>query len=197
MVNMVFADTFGADVSPDPDLFIRCIEPDSTGREAVQACAGISYPENGKLFLEQYLDGPVEEILSARVGEFVDRRDILQVSSIASTRTAAGMELVRALPLIFACLGRPYAAMTTTSRLAAAMQRIGIVFHPLCEADGSRLPATELARWGTYYETRPVVGYGHISEQTQLLLRGVGRYVLDSLDLRLVPTQREELAHAA
>ncbi|MCW5253060.1 thermostable hemolysin [Streptomyces sp. SHP 1-2] len=197
MVSMVFAESFGAEVSPDPDLFIRYIEHDATGREEIQACAGISYPENGEVFLEQYLDAPVEEILSAHAGEFVDRRDILQVSSIASVRPSAGMELIQAFPLVFACLGRPYAAMTMTGRLAAVMQRVGVVLHPVCQADGSRLPAAELARWGRYYATRPVVGYGHISEQTDLLLRGVGRYVLDALDIRLVPSQREELAHAA
>ncbi|MEU5837238.1 thermostable hemolysin [Streptomyces diacarni] len=197
MVSEVFERRFGARVDPDPDRFIAYLGAPEGRPEQVEACIGVSLPEDGPVLLERYLDAPIEEVLTAAEGRPVRRRQILHLGSVASTRTLAGAELYRAVPLIQACLGRSYAAMTMTGRSAGLARRLGLVTHRLCEADGDRLGAEELARWGTFYDQRPEVRWGRLADHSEQLVTGVERYALDSVDIRLLTPEVTELTHAA
>lgn len=130
LARLVFAKQYQASISPDPDGFLAFFETAADGQEEVLACAGLSFPEEESILLERYLDAPVEDVITRAVGAPVKRSQVLQIGSIASVRPAAGAEIIKAIPLIMACLGRPYAVMTMTGRLAALMQRLGCVFHP-------------------------------------------------------------------
>ncbi|QIY76281.2 thermostable hemolysin [Streptomyces sp. RLB1-33] len=130
LARLVFAKQYQASISPDPDGFLAFFETAADGQEEVLACAGLSFPEEESILLERYLDAPVEDVITRAVGAPVKRSQVLQIGSIASVRAAAGAEIIKAIPLIMACLGRPYAVMTMTGRLAALMQRLGCVFHP-------------------------------------------------------------------
>jgi Thermostable hemolysin len=199
LARLVFAKQYQATIAPDPDGFLAFFEDTEDGQEEVLACAGLSFPEGDTIMLERYLDAPVEEVISTAVGTPVKRAQVLQIGSIASTRASAGAEIIKAIPLIMACLGRPYAVMTMTGRLAALMKRLGCIFHPLADAAPDRLTPEELAAWGTYYDTRPVVGYAEAAEQSTLLLAAIGRYCFESVDMRLLSNrpQPEVLTRAA
>jgi len=197
LVSKVFMTNFGARVVPDPDQFIAYMGQDDDGRDEVEACIGISFVEKGPVFVERYLDAPIQDVLSAAAGQEVRREQVLQLGSVASIRNLAGAEIYRAMPLIQTCLGRSYAVMTMTNRSAALAKRLGLISHPLCEADGTRLGAEELADWGTFYDQRPSVRWGRLSEHSQQLLTGVGRYALDSVDIRLLSENRTELTRVA
>ncbi|MFG2480576.1 thermostable hemolysin [Streptomyces fagopyri] len=200
LARLVFAKQYRASITPDPDGFLAFFEATADGQEEVLACAGLSFPEDETILLERYLDAPVEDVITQAVGAPVKRSQVLQIGSIASVRASAGAEIIKAIPLIMACLGRPYAVMTMTGRLAALMQRLGCVFHPLADASPERLPAGERAAWGSYYDTRPVVGYAEAAEQSTLLLAAIGRYCFTSVDMRLLsnrPAQQGVLTRAA
>lgn len=197
LVRGVFHEEFGADIHAEPDCFVAYLSRPDHGAEAVEACAGISFFGPKPLFTEQYLDAPVEEVLTGVYGHTVHRDEVLQVGSIASRQITAGADIIRALPLILAGMGRPYAVLTATARLAALMKRLGIVYRMLCEADGSRLGPGELARWGSYYEARPVVAYGKVSEQSEMLTNLMGRYAFDMVSIRRFSQHRRELTDAA
>lgn len=197
LVSKVFARSFGAEITPDPEEFIAYVAPGDDGRDAVQACIGVSFPENGPVFLERYLEGSLEETLSRETGQPIERHQIVQLGSVASVQPLAGAEIYRAFPLISTCLGRSYAVMTMTDRSARLAARIGLITHRLCEADGSRLEPEELATWGTFYDQKPAVRWGTLADHTQQLFTGFERYALDSVDIRLLSIKREELNRAA
>ncbi|MEU6104991.1 thermostable hemolysin [Streptomyces flaveolus] len=199
LVQTVFAQKYHASVRPDPDAFLAYFEDNGDGTEDALACAGLTFPEGGEVLLETYLDHPVEQVIATATGDEVSRRQILQIGNIASVRASAGGEIIKAIPLVMACLGRPYAVMTMTSRLSLLMQRLGVVFHPLGEATPDRLSPEEAAAWGSYYDTRPVVGWAEAAAQSTLLLAAIGRYCFESVDMRLVRNgpERRGLAHAA
>ncbi|MFC8128443.1 thermostable hemolysin [Streptomyces sp. NPDC057302] len=197
LVSKVFGTRFGAQVAPNPDQFIAYVGQQDGGPEEVEACIGISFPENGPIFLERYLDGTIEDALCEAAEQEVRRHQIVQLGSVASLKNMAGAEIYRALPLIQACLGRSYAVMTMTNRSAALAKRLGLITHRLCDADGTRLGAEELARWGTFYDQRPAVRWGRLADHSQQLVTGVERYALDSVDIRLLSRNRTELTRAA
>ncbi|MFD5067789.1 thermostable hemolysin [Streptomyces sp. NPDC058369] len=193
LAHQVFAKQYRASVRPDPDGFLAFFDEAEDGTEQALACAGLSFPEGDTpLLLERYLDAPVEEVLSAEAGVQVKRSQVMQIGNVASVRASAGGEIIRAIPLIMACLGRPYAVMTMTGRLAQLMERLGCVFHPLTDASRERLSAEEADQWGSYYDTRPVVGWAEAAEQSTLLLAPIGRYCFESVDMRFVANRPEQ-----
>ncbi|MFJ7208368.1 thermostable hemolysin [Streptomyces sp. NPDC098789] len=192
MARAVFARQYQATINPDPDGFLAFFEEDENGQEQVLACAGLSFPEDEPILLERYLDAPIEEVIASEVGDPVGRRQVLQIGNIASVRASAGGEIIKAIPLVMACLGRPYAVMTMTGRLAELMQRLGCIFHPLADASPDRLEPEELASWGSYYDTRPMVGYAKAVDQSTLLLAAIGRYCFESVDMRLLSSNRPQ-----
>ncbi|WP_407841994.1 thermostable hemolysin (plasmid) [Streptomyces sp. DSM 116496] len=191
LAQKVFAKQYQASIAPDPDSFLAFFEDNDDGTEEALACAGITYAEGSDILLESYLDAPVEEVISADVDAPVKRSQVMQVGNISSVRATAGAEIIKSIPLVMACLGRPYAVMTMTHRLAALMQRLGVVFHPLADASPDRLSTEEAATWGSYYETRPMVGYAIAAEQSTLLLAAIGRYCFEKIDMRFVSNRPE------
>jgi hypothetical protein len=193
MARVVFAQQYQADIRPDPDGFLAFFEETEAGHEEVLACAGLSFPEGGGILLERYLDAPIEDVIAREVGSDVPRSHVLQIGNIASVRASAGGEIIKAIPLVMACLGRPYAVMTMTARLAALMERLGCVFHPLADASPDRLAPEEAASWGSYYDTRPMVGYAKAVDQSTLLFAAIGRYCFESVDMRLLSSRPEKV----
>ncbi|GGJ51388.1 thermostable hemolysin [Streptomyces brasiliensis] len=192
LVQDVFATQYQASIRPNPDAFLAYFESAEDGTESALACAGLSFPEQDNILLERYLDAPVEKVIADELDAPVAREQILQIGNIASVRASAGGEIIKALPLVMACLGRPYAVMTMTGRLAMLMQRLGVVFHPLVDASRDALSPQEAAQWGSYYDTRPVVGWAEAAAQSTLLLAAIGRYCFESVDMRFVSNRPEQ-----
>lgn len=110
----------------------------------------------GRLFLESYLDQPVERVLSARLGLDVPRASLVEVGNLASHRPGAGRLLVGTLANLLDGLGAPLAVFTATQPLRTCFARLGVAPIDLAPADGARLgPA--LADWGRYYDSDPRV----------------------------------------
>lgn len=195
LVKKVYENTFGARVEVNPEQFLSYLERnEETGREEVLACTGLTPAEGGPLFLEKYLDVPVEELIVADGQAVTGRHEIVQLGSVASVRATAGAELFKALTVVLWGVGCRYAVMTSTQRSLALQKRLGIVFNPIGEADPARLGPEELENWGTFYDQRPLVVYAVIAEQTQSFVNGVGRYQFASIDMQLIPRRPKELA---
>jgi hypothetical protein len=60
--------------------------------------------------------------------------------------------------------GVEWAAFTGTTALRNCFRRLAIDLKELAPADGTRLGGVALAKWGTYYETRPRVVAARIAE---------------------------------
>jgi hypothetical protein len=112
--------------------------------------------EAGPLFLESYLDEPIEQALAGRLGVAVPRWALVEVGNLASHRPGAGRLLVGTLANLLDGLGTPLAVFTATQPLRTTFERMGVTPVQVARADGARLgPA--LAEWGRYYETDPRV----------------------------------------
>ena len=128
------------------------------------AVLGYQSAAAGPLFLEQYLDAPIEQILSSR-GEALgssmrlDRHRIVEVGNFASNDTSATMELVRKLPDFLAREGFEWLVFTGTPRVCALVASFGAPLLDLGSADAGKLRGGA-DRWGRYYDSDPRVMAG-------------------------------------
>lgn len=142
----VYRDRFGADVQAFAPVLVCRRSPDG----APWAAAGYRPAESGALFLERYLDAPVEQALATGRGE------IVEVGHLAASRAGEGRRLILQLGLLLARSGFQWAVSTMTEELRHLFQRLGVAQRALGVADPLRLGANA-ARWGCYYEHHPVV----------------------------------------
>jgi hypothetical protein len=115
----------------------------------------------GPLFLEHYLDGPVEAAISARAHAPVDRASIVEVGNLAAHHPGAARSLIISTTQLLNSLGLRWVVFTATVSLLNSFSRLRLQPHVLAPADPARLPDRG-QRWGSYYDTQPKVMFGDI-----------------------------------
>ncbi len=155
LARAVYLRAYGATIAPRPHRFIVCIDLASG---AAIACAGLSFAGRAPLFSEHYLDAPLPQMLADVFQHDVARRDVAEVSTLATIEPSIGAELMRALPLVCWYLGLRAVLCTATTKLQRSFGAMKLRFHPLTAADPARLPTVPGVNWGTYYDTRPMTG---------------------------------------
>lgn len=128
--------------------------------EQVLAAAGYRIA-NEPLFLERYLDAPIQSLLAAHIGAAPPRGRIAEVGHLAAARSGQGRRLILLLGQHLANQGVHWVVGTLTEELRHLFTRMGVVPLALGAADPARLGA-EAADWGRYYEHRPAVLAGHL-----------------------------------
>lgn len=150
---------YGARIAATYPLIAGLRGPDG----AVLAAAGVRFAEAGPLFLERYLDGPVEDEASRTFGSPVTRDAIVEIGAFASAHPICSMQLFEALPpWLAAVAGRRIAVATLRPELARTLGRAGFGLRPIADADPARL-GEEAAAWGSYYAGAPKVYAGRVT----------------------------------
>ena len=139
------------------------------GPQDLVAAFGLRGADAGALFLERYLDGAIEHLVTARFGRPAARRDIAEVGNLAGASPGALRSLIPALTQKLCDEGFRYLAFTGSARLCNGFSRLGLPLSVVATADVSRLPPDERRRWGTYYAHAPSVMLGDVSEGARLL----------------------------
>jgi Thermostable hemolysin len=137
------------------------------------AAAGYRAASSAPLFLERYLEAPVETLLARQAGTVVApaRADIVEVGHLAAARSGEGRRLIMLMGPHLAEQGFEWVVSTLTTELRHLFLRIGVTPLALGLADPAVLGAEEARAWGSYYEHRPVVLAGHLPQALQQLAR--------------------------
>lgn len=128
----------------------------------IHAAVGFRLAGHASLFLERYLDDPIETALSGALGAPVSRRGVAEIGSLASGSAGASFFLFMALARHLHQQGCDYAVATATRQLRRTFARVGFPTQRLTAADPARLGA-EAKDWGGYYERDPEVLAGAIA----------------------------------
>lgn len=159
--------SYGAQVTRFmPNLLIM---PGADGE--ILATAGIRLAADGQLFSEQYLDEPVESVLSQRFGSSVSRFDIAEIGQLSGIGNGAGRRLFPLIALHLQSLGVSWALFVATGRLRSLFERIELRPMALAPATAERV-GDAAASWGSYYDHDPWVIGGPMV---------LGRHLLESL----------------
>lgn len=131
----------------------------------VQAAVGYQAAASGPLFLEQYLNHPIEQRLSHASGSSVSREQIVEVGNLASRSSGWTRQIILSLAPFFYQQGFKWLVITVTPRVLNSFHKLGVGLEliPLSAADPCRLEQ-DPKRWGRYYQERPLVMAGHIGK---------------------------------
>ncbi|MEO7939328.1 MAG: thermostable hemolysin [Burkholderiaceae bacterium] len=144
----------------------------------------------GPLFLESYLDTPIEIELATRFGRIVPREDIIEVGNLSANHPGATRWLILAVNLLLHREGYRWIAFTATHMVRNALLKLDLRPLPLRAAALDRLPAEEHAHWGNYYAQSPMVMTGELVHGYRSLLanRDLQRRLLSR---RMLPVTQE------
>ena len=154
------------------------------------AVAGVRLANSEPLFLERYLDEPIDPLISAAADCAVDRGGIVEVGNLAASDTGSARLSIIAITYLLAMGGLEWVAFTGNIGLVNSFHRLGLKSVTLCSADPQRL-GEERHLWGRYYDSQPWVHVGNIRAGF-IHLRNTGLF--NRLGL---PTHLGETCHVA
>lgn len=125
------------------------------------AALGFTLARDGKTFLEQYLDAPLESEIASRTGLPLNRDHIVEVGNLAASHAGAARELIVCMTRYLHQIGMVWVAFTATRALLNSFTRLRLKPVVLAQADPLRLPDGGKS-WGNYYDTQPQVMFGDI-----------------------------------
>ena len=163
-----YARAYGARVAHFADVLVGL----SRGRHHWVGGVGYTIAGQEPLFIEQYVDAPIEQALSHAVGNSISRQDIVEVGNLFALASGAARRIIVLMAALLNDLGRSWVVLTLTQSLVNSFIRLGIEPIPLISADPQRLH-DQGASWGTYYSHGPCVmaanirsGYARLAMQT-------------------------------
>ncbi len=137
--------------------------------------AALGYRRAGAepLFLEAYLDEPIEALVSARLRRPIRRDAIIEIGNLAASNAWSMIALWGEAANDLGDTNDVVVA-TLTAPLRRMFARIGVPIHELVRADPAKLgPAA--ADWGSYYAQDPWVCAGRIAEGQRAIAQFLAR----------------------
>jgi len=142
----------------------------------LRGVAGLRGAEESRLYLEQYLDRPVERVLGDRLSSSagncaatrqVRRDEIVEVGNLAGASCRAAVRMVAQLPVYLMSRRYSWIVFTATGALRQILEGFGAPLIELGCADPGSVAGTPDA-WGRYYETDPRVFAGYLPDADRL-----------------------------
>lgn len=146
----------------------------------ILSAVGFRPASNQKLFLEQYLDGKIEDVVSQKYQKSVSRNQIVEVGSLASIGGGMSKFLFIALAAYLRNEGYLFTVMTGTHNLRKSFRKMGLKPIVLGEATKDRL-VNKAEDWGSYYKTNPQVLAGNIESGYKVLKAFLGASIISSI----------------
>jgi hypothetical protein len=162
----VYRQRYGADVQHFAPMLVSLQDEDGV----VVAAAGYRAANIEPLFLERYLDAPIETRLGETSLVAPQRDRIVEVGHLAASRAGQGQRLILLLGPHLARQGFQWVVATLTQELRHLFVRMGIAPMALGVADPALL-GDAAESWGSYYDHRPVVLAGQLSVALQAQAR--------------------------
>jgi len=129
----------------------------------IVASAGFQSAQNkgtkNRLYLENYLDIPIEKSASAVGNKRFKRSDFVEVGNLAGAISGAGYLVILTLAEYLTKQGHNWIAFTLTRGMVKAFESLNLEPIPLVPASESRL-VKDSASWGHYFNAMPEVMIG-------------------------------------
>ncbi|MDQ6964526.1 MAG: thermostable hemolysin [Mariprofundales bacterium] len=163
-IHQRFAESYHANVSHFMPYLLRIREDGSGTWQAVAGLRPATTAHNtSPLFVEHYLDQPVEECITTKIKSSVERREIVEIGNLAEATTGGSRLAIIALTGFLTGYGFNWVVFTAIPLLVNAFPRLGMSPVPLAQATLDRLSADAQQEWGSYYDQHPTVMCGDIT----------------------------------
>jgi hypothetical protein len=152
-IQAVFKVTYHANITEFMSTLVAL--RDNNG--VLMAAFGLSSAAEEPLFLEQYLDVPIERLMSDQLGKTIQREQITCIGNLAVSNPRNAGVLIAHVIQHSLDIGIEWCVATAHHSLQNGLVKGGRDVYPLHIADKARLSADEQATWGTYYNHLPQV----------------------------------------
>ena len=132
--------------------------------QRIVAATGWRAAGHESLFLERYLDQPIEQIISSLsppAAQRGNRERSVEVGNLAADKAGGSLFVILNLARHFDRLGFEWVVFTATRELIGIFTRLGLPLLAIAPADPARL-GDDAADWGSYYDSAPIVVAGRI-----------------------------------
>lgn len=153
-----YAEAFGASLR----RFMPWLAAFEGGDGELHAALGLRGADHGPLFVERYLDAPIEQALRGVYGQGVARGSVIEVGNFAARHAGDTRRMIRALVERLVNSDYRYVVFVATLGLRNAFGRLGLAPRAVAAADPARLGA-ERGDWGSYYDGDPQVVVGDLA----------------------------------
>lgn len=170
LIGQVFKRAYGAQVTVSYPQLLGVYGPDHKPRAAL----GLRGAGEEPLFLERYLEKPVEQVVLERTGRIIERGRIAEAGNLASMRLSALRNLMFALSVTLKQAEFDYILVTGTESLRAYLELLGLRPTVYAQAQPEKL-GQDAASWGRYYDTQPKVMGGTVDDFYHGLLAAYGK----------------------
>jgi hypothetical protein len=133
----------------------------------LRGVVGLRDASDHRLYLEQYLDQPVEVAIASAMGRPVRRRQVVEIGNLAGANCRTAVRMVALLPAQLLANDYQWIVFTATSAVREILLGFGAPLVELARAEHSRVvPGPD--QWGRYYETDPRVFAGFLPDSRNI-----------------------------
>lgn len=152
LIRRVYRAAYAADIAEFLPLLLEL-----QGRDSAVAVLGMRPARVGQpLFLEHYLDRPIEQEIAAHAGRPVARSDVVEIGNLAAAMPGVSAPLFLVMAAALAASDHRWLAFTATPQVERLVVRLNYAPLVLHTVDATRLGA-DAGCWGSYYATGPRV----------------------------------------
>lgn len=159
-----FQTAHGANIKDFLPLFLslRC-------NNKLSAVTGICPAGNHPLFIEQYLDTPIEDEINRFSSQNVQRSAIAEIGNLAATQRGSSQLLFILLAATLHQANIEWLTFTATPQVQKMIGKLGFQLHPIKEASPLCLHHSSVKNWGSYYDSKPMVVVGRLDEAMETI----------------------------
>jgi hypothetical protein len=147
----------------DVNTFMPTLLAFRDGAGSLRGVLGIRSAADATLYLENYLDRPVEQAIVAAGYHPVERDEVVEVGNLAAGSCLAAVRMVAQMPMQLMNRGYAWIVFTATSTVHEILLGLGAPLVELGRAD-PRCVARQGDRWGRYYDNDPRVYAGYLPD---------------------------------
>ena len=162
-IHDVFFEIYGATI----DSFYPTLMSVHDEWNNIFAAVGFRSAGECSLFLEQYLEQPIDDIAHNIFGNKVKRSSIVEVGNLAATAQGASIFLFVAMTAYFKQMGFSHLVFTGTKALHLHFRRMGL--NPQLIGSAKPDALEDASKWGSYYETEPRIIIADINQSHEHL----------------------------
>lgn len=157
-IKNIYKAHFGAKIQIDMPRLVVCTE-----NHNIIGAMGLRSAQNHSLYLEQYLDHPIETYLSPMMGSPVDRNTIVEIGHLCVAKHGMGKKIIGMFIQTLLECQYSWGVVSATKPLARVFDSMKIQTIELAKCDPKRL-INNSNDWGNYYEFSPRVLAGNLSQ---------------------------------
>lgn len=145
--------TYGADIKRFKPYLMSLRDQEN---KLIAVC-GLHSAATERLFLESFLDQPIEALLSEHAGFPVRRSDIVEIDNFSVAELGMSRHLVTAINDQLYFTSKQWAVLTATPALRDVFVDLGISPEILADTDINLLSSEDRQAWGSYFEQKPQI----------------------------------------